>query len=50
MFMGHVVVVIQYLRGIINSSYDDQFKLLLQGQEEEEYHKKSASQIAPILS
>jgi hypothetical protein len=35
-------IVIQYILGI-NPSYDEQFKLLLQGQED--YHKKSVSNI-----
>jgi hypothetical protein len=41
-------IVIQYILGINTPSRDEQFKLLLQGQEE--YHKKSAGEIRPILS
>ena len=41
MFMGGIVA--QYILGINNPSYDEQFRLLLQGQEE--FHKKSAGQI-----
>lgn len=40
MFMGGIVA--QYILGINNPSYDEQFRLL-QGQEE--FHKRSAGQI-----